>query len=227
MKKLLLISLTILFIVNFSYSFDRITGRSFAGRSPVLAQNGMAASSQPLAVQAALDILKQGGNAVDAAIAANAVLGLVEPTGNGIGGDLFAIFWDAKSKKLHGLNASGRSPYSLTLDHFKKLGLKRIPPRGPLPVSVPGCVDGWFELHKKFGSLQMKTILMPAITYAREGFPVSELIAYYWQRSVPVLEKYAGFKETFMPAPKTGEIFKNPNLANTLEKLAEQGRDVF
>jgi len=187
----------------------------------------MAATSQPLATQVALDILKQGGTAVDAAIAANAMLGLVEPTGSGIGGDLFAIIWDAKTKKLYGLNASGRSPYSLTLDHFKKLGLQHIPPRGPLPVTVPGCVDGWFEMHKKFGKLPMKTLLAPVIRYAREGFPVSDLISYYWQLNTQVLQKYEGFKETFMSVPKPGEIFRNPKLANTLEMIAEGGRDVF
>jgi len=212
------------------YAQDRITGRSFATRSEVIARNGIAATSQPLATQVALDILKQGGNAIDAAIAANAMLGLVEPTGNGIGGDLFAIVWDAKTEKLYGLNASGRSPKSLTLDYFKKQGLAKIPSHGPLPVTVPGCVDGWFELHKKFGKLSMKENLAPAIKYAREGFPLSELIAYYWNLSAPFLQKYEGFKETFMPngrAPKKGEVFKNPNLANTLEKIAKGGRDVF
>ncbi|MBI3949689.1 MAG: gamma-glutamyltransferase [Acidobacteria bacterium] len=208
---------------------DRITGKLFATRSEVIAQNGMAATSQPLATQVALDILKQGGTAVDAAIAANAVLGLVEPTGNGIGGDLLAIIWDPKTEKLHGLNASGRSPYSLTPEHFQKLGLKQIPSFGPLPVSVPGCVDGWFEMHEKFGRLPVKTVLTPAIKYAREGFPVTELIAYYWQRNTP-LAKWPGFKEAFLlngRAPEKGELFPNPNLANTLEKIAEGGRDVF
>jgi gamma-glutamyltranspeptidase/glutathione hydrolase len=212
------------------FAQDRITGRLFATRSEVIARNGMAATSQPLATQIALDILKQGGNAVDAAIAANAALGLMEPVSNGIGGDLFAIVWDAKTKKLYGLNASGRSPYSLTLQYFKDHGYERIPPYGPLPVTVPGCVDGWFELHKKFGSLPMKKILAPAIRYAREGFPVSELIAYYWQLSVPRLQGYAGFKETFMPdgrAPRKGEVFKNPNLAGTLQMIADEGRDAF
>ena len=224
---------SLIFVSMFSlpiYAQDRITGRSFATRSEVIARNGMAATSQPLATQVALDILKQGGNAIDAAIAANAVLGLMEPTGNGIGGDLFAIVWDAKTKKLYGLNASGRSPRSLTLDYFKKQGLEKIPSHGPLPVTVPGCVDGWFELHKKFGNLSMKENLAPAIEYAREGFPLSELIAYYWNRSAPFLKKYEGFKETFMPngrAPKKGEVFKNPNLANSLEKIAKGGRDVF
>ena len=209
---------------------DRITGRHFATRSEVIAKNGMAATSQPLATQVAIDILKKGGSAVDAAIAADAMLGLVEPTGSGIGGDLFAIVWDAKTQKLVGLNASGRSPKSLTLAYFKKQGLKHIPPHGPLPVTVPGCVDGWFELHNKFGKLPMTDVLAPAIQYAREGFPLTELIAYYWQLSTPILQKYAGFKETFMPnghAPKKGEIFKNPRLANTLERIDREGRDVF
>ncbi len=209
---------------------DRITGKNFATRSEIIAQNGMAATSQPLATQVALDILKAGGNAIDAAIAANAVLGLVEPTGNGIGGDLFAIIWDAKTQKLHGLNASGRSPKSLKLDYFIKNGYDKIPAYGPLPVSVPGCVDGWFEMHEKFGSMDIKEILDPAIQYARKGFPVSELIAYYMELSSHRLEKYPGFKETYMPGGKTpakGEIFKNPYLANTLELIAEKGRDEF
>jgi len=207
--------------------YDRVTGEPFASRSRVIAQHGMAATSQPLATQVALDILKQGGSAVDAAIAANATLGLMEPTGNGIGGDLFAIVWDARTRKLYGLNASGRSPYALTLEHFRELGLEQIPARGPLPVSVPGCVDGWFELHGRFGSLPMTTILRPAITYAREGFPVSDVIAAGWQASVPILRDYEGFKDTFMPAPQAGEVFRNPRLANTLEKIAQGGRDVF
>lgn len=209
---------------------DRITGKPFATRSEVIARHGMAATSHPLATQVALDILKQGGNAVDAAIAANAALGLMEPTGCGIGGDLFAIVWDARTKRLYGLNASGRSPKSLTLEHFQKLALSKIPSRGPLPVSVPGAVDGWFQLHQRFGKLSMKKILAPTIVYAREGFPVTEIIAYGWQRNASVLQQYPGFKETFMPGgrtPRKGEIFKNPRLADTLEKIARDGRDVF
>jgi gamma-glutamyltranspeptidase / glutathione hydrolase len=209
---------------------DRITGLNFATRSEVIAQNGMAATSQPLATQVALDVLKKGGNAIDAAIAANAMLGLVEPTGNGIGGDLFAIIWDAKSQKLYGLNGSGKSPKSLTLQYFKENGYKSIPATGPLPVSVPGTVDAWFEMHKRFGKMKMKDILAPSIQYARDGFPVSELIAYLMQRSVPLLEKYPGFKEVYMPngkAPVKGEVFKNPALANTYEKIAKGGRDAF
>lgn len=209
---------------------DRMTGKTFATRSEVIAKHGMAATSQPLATQVALDILKAGGNAIDAAIAANATLGLMEPTGNGIGGDIFAIIWDAKTQKLYGLNGSGRSPKSLTLDYFIENGYEKIPAYGPLPVSVPGCVDGWFEMHKKFGSMKMEDILQPAINYAREGFPVSELIAYYWGRSVPFLSQYPNFTETFTidgKAPEKGEIFKNPYLANTLEKIAKNGRDEF
>jgi gamma-glutamyltranspeptidase/glutathione hydrolase len=222
---------TMLSIAEAVVAQDRITGKPFATRSEVIAQHGMAATSQPLATQVAIDILKKGGSAVDAAIAANATLGLMEPTGNGMGGDLFAIVWIESEKKLYGLNASGRSPKSLTLEKLKaEIGNKdKIPSLGPLPVSVPGCVDGWFELHKKFGKLSMAENLAPAIGYATEGFPVSELIAYYWNRS-SFLKKYPGFAETFLPggnAPKKGEIFRNPNLANTLIMLAEGGRDVF
>lgn len=209
---------------------DRITGAPFASRSEVIATQGMAATSQPLATQVALDVLKAGGNAVDAAIAANAVLGLVEPVGNGIGGDLFAIVWDADTERLHGLNASGRSPASLRLDWFKANGHDTIPAYGPLPVSVPGCVDGWFELHARFGQLPMPAILQPAIDYANRGFPVSELIAHYWDRSVPRLGQYEGFTEQFTidgRAPRKGEIWTNPNLANTLQAIAEGGRDAF
>ena len=190
----------------------------------------MACTSQPLATQVALDILKSGGNAIDAAIAANAVLGLVEPTGNGIGGDIFVVVWDAKSRKLYGLNGSGRSPFDLTLNYFLENGYQHIPPTGPLPVSVPGCVDGWFTLHERFGRLPMKEILAPAIGYARNGFPVSELIAYYWHSNSRSLQKFPGFSEIYMPggkAPAKGEIFKNPYLANTLEALANGGRDAF
>jgi gamma-glutamyltranspeptidase/glutathione hydrolase len=209
---------------------DRITGELFATRSEIIATHGMAATSHPLATQVALDILKQGGNAIDAAIAANAMLGLVEPVSNGIGGDLFAIVWDAKTQKLYGLNASGRSPESLTLEYFLDNGYQKIPALGPLPVSVPGCVDGWFELHNKFGHLSMAEILQPTIKYAREGFPVSELIAFYMESNARYLEKYPGFRETYMPGgrtPRKGEIFRNPFLANTLETIAKEGRDAF
>ncbi|MBI4911180.1 MAG: gamma-glutamyltransferase [Acidobacteria bacterium] len=210
---------------------DRVTGRAFATRSEVAAQHGMACTSQALATQVALDILKKGGSAADAAIAANAALGLMEPTGSGMGGDLYALVWEAKGKRLHGLNASGRSPRSLTLQEFQKRKLTHIPPHGPLPVSVPGCVDGWFELHGKFGKLPMKEILAPAIRYAEEGFPVSELIAHYWERSIQVLGRFPGFLETFTVdgrrAPRSGEVFRNPRLARTLRLLSREGRDAF
>lgn len=228
--KRLVFTLQLVAIVILATAQDRVTGHSFATRSEVIAQNGMAATSHPLATQVAIDILKAGGTAVDAAIAANAILGLMEPTGSGIGGDLFAIVWDAKSQKLYGLNASGRSPKSLTLDYFKKNGITQIPSFGPLPVTVPGAVDGWFELHKKFGKLPMSDILRPAINYAREGFPVTELIAYYLNRSARVLGKYPNFNQTYMPngkIPAKGEIFKNPDLANTYETIANKGRDAF
>jgi len=210
--------------------YDRITGQPFASRSEVIAKNGMAATSQPLATQVALDILKQGGSAVDAAIAANAMLGLVEPTGSGIGGDLFAIVWDAKEEKLVGLNASGRSPRQLTKAVFAERGLHQIPKFGPLPVSVPGAVDGWFALHEKFGKLPMSALLTPSIKYAREGFPVSEVIAYYWQMNQERIGHYDGFAETFLidgKVPQKGDVFKNPGLAVTYEKIATGGRDAF
>ena len=225
-----LLTLSLVLIGFTLFAQDRSIGKTFATRSEVIAQHGMAATSHPLATQVALDILKKGGNAIDAAIAANSCLGLMEPTGSGIGGDLFAIIWDAESQKLYGLNASGRSPYDLKREYFLKNGYKSIPARGPLPVSVPGCVDGWFELHKKFGSIDMSEILSPAINYARNGFPMADIIAYQWKSNTNVLKDFPGFKETFMPggkAPEKGEIFKNPGLANTYEILAKKGRDGF
>ncbi|XOV80614.1 MAG: gamma-glutamyltransferase [Aestuariibacter sp.] len=225
-----LLMLCVMFVMSPVVAYDRITGKHFASRSEVIAQHGMAATSQPLATQVALDVLKAGGNAIDAAIAANAMLGLVEPTGSGIGGDLFAIVWDAKTKKLYGLNASGRSPKSLTMAHFDELGLSRIPSFGPLPVSVPGAVDGWYQLLEKFGSMPMADLLGPSIQYARNGFPVSELIAFYFQLNKGRIAKYPGFADTFMPngdVPEKGELFRNPNLAATYEKIATGGRDAF
>jgi gamma-glutamyltranspeptidase/glutathione hydrolase len=209
---------------------DRPAGHRFATRSEVIAKHGMAATSQPLATMVAIDVLKQGGSAVDAAIAANACLGLMEPTGNGIGGDLFAIVWDAKTQKLYGLNASGRSPASLTLEEFRNRDLKFIPPFGPLPVTVPGCVDGWFELHNRFGTLPMQDVLAPAIHYATEGFPVSEVIASGWRASKSTFSQYPGFLQTYFPegkGPETGDIFRNPMLARTLQQIADGGRDEF
>ena len=208
--------------------FDRLTGQSFASRSEVIAQNGMAATSHPLATQVAINILQKGGSAVDAAIAANAVLGLVEPTGCGIGGDLFAIIWDNKKNELKGLNASGKSPQSLQLNDFDNLD--EIPYLGPLPITVPGAVDGWFEMHDKYGKLSMLELLQPAIDYAKEGFPVSETVAWLWNENSQSRTEFKGFMEVFMPegrAPKKGEIFKNQALASTYMRIAENGRDEF
>ena len=228
MKKLLFL-IIILNIINL-YGQDRITGELFATRSEVIAQNGMVATSHPLASQIGIDILKEGGNAIDAAIAANAALGLMEPTGNGIGGDLFAIVWIEKEKKLYGLNASGRSPENLTLKYFKENNFKSIPAYGPLPVSVPGCVDGWFELHNKFGKIKMRDILSPTVKYAEDGFPVTELVSYYLDVASDNFRDYPNFKETYFIddlAPKKGQVFKNPDLANTLRTIIKNGRKGF
>ena len=212
------------------FAQDRPVGRSFATRSEVMARNGIACTSHPLATSAALDVLRKGGSAVDAAIAANAVLGVVEPHVNGIGGDLYAIVYEAKTKKLHGLNGSGRSPYTLTLDTFKNRGIQYIPALGPLPVSVPGCVDGWFTLHGKFGKKPMNELLSYAIGYAREGFAVADEASHSWQRVEAAYGKFPNVREVYLPggkAPKRGELFRNPQLANTLEKIAKGGRDAF
>lgn len=222
-----------LFCSVITYGQDRINGQNFATRSEIIAQNGMVATSHPLATQIGLDILKKGGNAIDAAIAANAALGLMEPTGCGIGGDLFAIVWDAKTKKLYGLNASGRSPKKLTLEYFKKEKLTKIPSLGPLSISVPGVVDGWFQLLNKFGSMKMEDILEPSIQYAEKGFPLTQLIGYYIQE-IHSFQKagYSNIQETYIDTnngklPKEGEIFKNPYLAETYRTLAKNGRDAF
>ena len=209
---------------------DRVVGPAFATRSEVIAPEAMAATSHPLATQIALDVLRQGGSAADAAIAANAALGLMEPTGSGIGGDFFAIVWDPKTQKLHGYNGSGRSPQALSLKWFQDKGYRDIPPHGPLPVTVPGAVDGWFALHQRFGKRTMAQNLAPTVAYARNGHPVHEVIAYYWNRSVPVLSKWPGFTEQFTVegrAPRKGEMWRNPNLANTLETIGREGRDAF
>ncbi len=232
--RLFFLYLLLILVSELTFAQDRITGETFATRSEVLGQNGMVATSHPLATQIGLDILKSGGNAIDAAIGANAALGLMEPTGSGIGGDLFAIVWDGKTKKLYGLNASGRSPKKLTLDYFEKQGMEKIPSHGALPVSVPGAVDGWFELHKKFGSKPMTEILAPAIDYAEKGFPLTELIAWYMQRSIPFFESkgFPNISDTYKSQnggklPNEGEVYKNPYLANTYRKIAKGGRDAF
>ena len=208
---------------NSGYGYDRITGEKFASRSEVIGQNGMVATSHPLATQIGLDILKQGGTAIDAAIAANIALGLMEPTGNGIGGDLFAIVWDANEKKLHGLNASGPAPKNISIDYFVKNGLNKIPSYGPLPVTVPGAVDGWVKLHEKFGKMDFQSLFEPTIEYAENGFPVTETIAYYLDRSKKRFENYPNFRDVWLKngkMPAKGEIFKNPQLAKTLKIIA-------
>jgi gamma-glutamyltranspeptidase / glutathione hydrolase len=204
---------------------DRKSGAAFATRSEVFAPHAIAATSHPLATQIALQIMREGGSALDAAIAANAALGLMEPTGNGIGGDLFAIVWDPKSGRLWGYNGTGRSPRSLTLAEFERRGLRAVPPYGPLPVTVPGTVDAWFALHGKFGRLPMSKNLAPAIRYAREGHPVPEIIASHWADAVSVLSQYPGFKEQFTldgRAPRKGEIWRIP-----WKKFPEVGEKYF
>jgi gamma-glutamyltranspeptidase/glutathione hydrolase len=201
-----------------------------AGRSVVLAPHGMVATSHPLATQVGLDILKQGGNAIDAAIAANAAIGLMEPMSCGIGGDLYAIVWDAKTKKLYGLNASGRSPLRATRDYFAKKELSAIPSRGPLSWSVPGCVDGWDALRKRFGTLPFEKLLGPSIDYATEGFPVTEVIAGYWSAAPKGFARFPDAARTYLidgKAPRMGDVFKNPNLARTYRLIAREGRDAF
>jgi gamma-glutamyltranspeptidase / glutathione hydrolase len=237
---------------------DRYSGAAGASRSAVLGQNGMVATSHPLATQIALDVLKEGGTAVDAAIAGNAALGLLEPTGNGIGGDLFAIIWDPKTSKLHGLNASGRSPSGITQKRFQQwvitkqfqhsLATKQLPSRdkeGTIPdwgaasVTIPGAVDGWFEMHGRFGKLPMTRILAPTIDYAEKGAAVPELIAQYWKGNTQsfealkkegVIEEIDNMRRVFLPggkAPQQGELFRNPDLAATLKTVADKGRDAF
>jgi gamma-glutamyltranspeptidase / glutathione hydrolase len=227
---------------------DRYSGAPWATRSPVIAQHGMAATEQPLASQVAIDILKQGGSAVDAAIAANAAIGLMQPVLNGVGGDLFAIVWDRASKRLYGYNGSGRSPRSRDLERmraevaaaWKAAGepdQALIPPYGTLPITVPGAVDAWFALHGRFGKLSMAQDLAPAIRYASNGFPVTELIAQYWQGNMAAFERsklltgqLENARATYLidgHAPAQGEIFRNPDLARTLERIAQGGRDAF
>ena len=216
--------ISLLFLITLNiYAYDRITGLEFATRSEVIAVNGMAATSHPLATQTAISILKNGGNAVDAAIAANAVLGLVEPTGCGIGGDLFAIVWNANEKKLYGLNSSGPAPSGISIDKLKEVGINKIPPYGALPVTVPGAVAGWSALHKKFGTLDFELLFTDAINYAENGFPVTELIAYYLNRSSEVFATYPNFKKVWMPnghTPKKAELFKNQLLAQNYRDIA-------
>ena len=227
MKKIIVI---LLLIFSNLFAYDRITGLPFATRSEVIGQNGMAATSHPLATQTAIDVLKSGGNAIDAAIAANAVLGLVEPTGCGIGGDLFAIVWDEKTNQLYGLNSSGPASEKMSIDYVKQQGFEKIPAYGALPVTVPGAVAGWSALHDKFGKLSFENLFDNAIDYANDGFPVTELIAYYLDRSSSVFQDYENFSSVWMPSgstPKKGEIFKNPLLAKTYQAIAKTNGKSF
>lgn len=215
---------------NSVMAHDRPSGPLHKTRSAVMAQHGMAATSQPLATAAAIRVLQEGGNAVDAAIAANAVLGVVEPMSCGLGGDLFAIVWDAKTGKLHGLNASGRAPYAASPELFASRGLKEIPLTGPLSWSVPGCVDGWDELRRRFGTRSWSDLLAPAIGYAEHGFPVSEIIGHDWAAAAPGLAHVPSSAACFLPGgapPRIGTVFRNPQLARSLRQIARDGRDAF
>lgn len=209
---------------------DRPFGPLHQTRSAVMARHGAIATSQPLATAAGLRVLQSGGNAIDAAVTAAAVLSVVEPTMNGIGGDLFAMVYDPKTKSVHGLNASGRAGTRATLAAFEQQGLKRIPVRGPLSITVPGVVDGWNELLKKYGTITLARALQPAIGYARDGFAVSPIIAGQWKEVERVLARDPETAATFLPdgkAPEPGDVFRNPRLAVSLEKIAAGGRDVF
>tara|TARA_B100001027_G_scaffold39345_1_gene24840 strand:- start:2064 stop:3743 length:1680 start_codon:yes stop_codon:yes gene_type:complete len=225
------ITLTILLLLsNYIVSYDRILGKDFATRSEVIATNGMAATSHPLATQTAIDVLKDGGNAIDAAIAANAVLGLVEPTGCGIGGDLFAIVWIKEDKKLYGLNSSGPAAQDMTIKKLKAMGIDKIPPFGPLPVTVPGAVAGWTALHKRFGKKSFDELFTNAIYYADNGFPITEVVGYYLQLSSERYKDYPNFKDVWMPngdALKKGDIFVNKDLANTYKEIAKSYGNSF
>jgi len=228
MKKILFF----LFLIFSSdiFLYDRLTGKDFATRSEVIATNGMAATSHPLATQTALDVLKDGGNAIDAAIAANAVLGLVEPTGCGIGGDLFAIVWIEEDKKLYGLNSSGPAPQDMTIEKLKAMGVDKIPPFGPLPVTVPGAVAGWTALHKRFGNKSFEELFNNAIYYADNGFPITEVVGYYLRLSSERYKDYPNFKDVWMPngeALKKGDVFVNKDLANTYKQIAKSYGESF
>ncbi len=230
MRKLALAIFTVCLTCLLAVAADRPEGRSFATRSVTVARHGMVAAAHPVAVQVGLDVLKHGGSAVDAAIAVNAALGLMEPTSCGLGGDLFAMVWDPGTGKLYGLNGSGRAPLALTPDKVPPLPDGTIPVYSPYAWTVPGCADAWFELHKRFGRLPMKELLLPAIAYAREGVPVPQVIAGSWARSVARFKDTPGFAEVFLPggkAPAEGDPFANPALAHTLELLAAGGRDAF
>ncbi len=209
---------------------DRPAANPRATRSVVMARNGVVATSQPLASAAGLRVLQQGGNAIDAAVTAAAVLSVVEPTMNGVGGDLFAIVYDAKTRTVRGLNASGRAAAAATPEEYRRRKLDEIPYRGVLSVSVPGVVDGWQELLAKHGTIPLARAIEPAIGYARDGFPVSDIVSEQWKAEVKTLAQDPAAAATFLPdgrAPSAGEVFKNPRLAATLDAIARGGRDAF
>jgi gamma-glutamyltranspeptidase / glutathione hydrolase len=200
------------------------------GRSVVSTQYGIVATSQVSASQAGARILEQGGSAIDAAIAANAVLNVTEPTSNGLGGDLFAIYWEKKTGKLYGLNASGWAPKALTIDHLRQKGITAMPQYGIDSVTVPGVVDGWAKLHSKWGKLPWRELFQPAIFYADHGFPVAEIIRDWWDGDREGLQKNAESTRVFLPGgktPETGEVFRNPDVAHALTLVADQGEAAF
>lgn len=237
-----LLTLIILLITFDSFAQDRLSGELFTTRSEVIAKNGMVAANHPLASQVAIEILKKGGTAVDAAIAANAFLGFADPAMNGLGGDMFAIVWDAEDKKLYGLNASGKSPEGMEADFIRENGMNSIPASSPYAVTVPGVVDGWFKLHERFGRLEMKELLAPVISYATEGVAITpetaDLMAYLDRDllggyGLPEDFKWSDlqyFSSIYRPDGsflQKGDHFRNEDLANTLKQIAEQGRDAF
>jgi gamma-glutamyltranspeptidase / glutathione hydrolase len=200
------------------------------GRSMVISRRGVVSAENPLAAQAGAAVLAHGGNAVDAAVATNAVMGVVEPMMNGIGGDLFAIVYDAKTGKLYGLNASGWAPAGLSIEFLKSKGIAKMPQEGIQSVTVPGAVDGWSKLLARFGTKKFSEVLAPAIYYAREGFPVPEWDAAYWADELDLLQQYKSAAATYLPgghSPRVGEIFRNPDLAGSLESIASGGRDAY
>ena len=232
MRKLLLCSAVVMTTVGSHAQVpgDRPAPNPRATRSVVLARNGIIATSQPLASAAGLAVLQQGGNAIDAAVTAAAVLSVVEPTMNGIGGDLFALVYDPKTKTVRALNASGRAPAAATVEEFKRRNLQSVPYRGELSVSVPGVVDGWHELLSKHGTITLERALQPAIRYARDGYAVSEIIAHQWRDQESTLARDPAAAGTFLvdgKSPRTGDVFKNPKLAASLEQIAKGGRDAF
>jgi gamma-glutamyltranspeptidase / glutathione hydrolase len=199
-------------------------------RSMAISQNGIVASESPLASQAGVRILESGGNAVDAAIATNAMMGVVSPMMNGMGGDLFAIVYDAKANKLYGLNASGWAPKALTIDALHKQGLREMPQEGVNTITIPGAVEGWQKLSDKFGREKLSDDLAPAIQTAKNGYPVTEWVAMYWATAVDYLRGDAEATKVYLPndhPPKAGEVFRNPDLAWSLQQVAEHGRDAY